>query len=29
MNNVHPPGNMALLVQAPRRGLKNLADISS
>ncbi|MEE9124800.1 MAG: zinc-binding dehydrogenase, partial [candidate division NC10 bacterium] len=29
MNNVHPSGNMALMVQAPRRGLKSLADIGN
>ena len=28
MNNLHPSGNMALMVQAPRRGLKTLAEIS-
>ncbi len=28
MNNLHPSGNMALMVQAPRRGLKTLAEMS-
>lgn len=28
MNNVHPPGNMALMVQARTRGLKSLAELT-
>lgn len=28
MNNLHPSGNMALMVQAPRKGLKTLAEMS-
>jgi crotonyl-CoA carboxylase/reductase len=28
MNNVHPPGNMALMVQAARKGLKSLSEVT-
>ncbi len=28
MNNVHPPGNMALMVQARMRGLKSFAELT-